>query len=64
MLRKWYLISDNQIERTISDLRRDDGQHIPMFVDKVAGAVEEVQNARVTGIRQPVTDGAREGKGV
>ncbi len=54
IIRKANLFWKNQIERTVPDLRGDDGQNFPAFIDQIASAVKDVQNARVAGICQPV----------
>jgi hypothetical protein len=64
MFWKYNNILDHKVKGTIPDLRRDDGQNPPVFVDKVAGAVEDVQNARVARIFQPIVYSGRERKGI
>lgn len=46
----WY----DEVERSISNLRRDNGQNLPAFIDEVTGVVEDMQDARSVRICQPI----------
>jgi hypothetical protein len=58
------VVIDNQVEWPIPDLLRHDGQDLSALVDHVAGAVEDVQDARLMGAGKPVVHMPSEGKGV
>ena len=55
---------NNQVEGSVPNLRRDDGQDFPALVDQIAGTVEDMQHARLARICQPVTDMRSDGKGI
>jgi len=41
------IILNDKIERSVPDLRCDDGQNFPALIDQIAGMVKDVQNTWV-----------------
>lgn len=61
---KAHVFFNDQIKWTLPDLRRDNRQDVAALVDQIAGAIEDVQDARTLCSRQPVEGGRRNGDGV
>lgn len=55
---------DNEIQRSIPNLWRDDGQNFLALIDQIAGIIEDVQNAWAARICQPIVGIGSEGKGI
>ena len=55
---------DNKIKRSVPNLWRDDGQNFLALIDQIAGMIEDVQNARVMRICQPITGGGGKRKSI
>ena len=62
MFREDYIFLHNNIERSIADLRCDDGNNISVLVDQITGVVKDVQDNWLVGVCQPMNSLMRQGK--